>query len=52
MSRINLAVTHLQVHLPKEQQINYNEDYSLAEVITDNYNQRISLTEYFKINAL
>jgi hypothetical protein len=50
MSGINPAVTHLQVHLPNQQRVIFNEDVNLAEVVATSQIQQTSLTEYFKMN--
>ncbi|CAJ0765654.1 20582_t:CDS:2, partial [Entrophospora sp. SA101] len=49
MSGINPAVTHLQVHLPNQQRVIFNEDVNLVVVATSRI-QQTSLTEYFKMN--
>ncbi len=51
MNGINPAVTRLQVHLPNQQQVIFNENDNLSEVIATDRSQRTSLTEYFKINT-
>ncbi|CAJ0905279.1 11459_t:CDS:1 [Entrophospora sp. SA101] len=49
VSGINPAVTHLQVHLPNQQRVIFNEDVNLVVVATSRI-QQTSLTEYFKMN--
>ncbi|CAG8597955.1 11583_t:CDS:2 [Acaulospora morrowiae] len=50
MSGMNPAVTRLQVHLPNQQKVIFNENINLEEVIAANRNQQTTLTEYFKMN--
>ncbi|CAJ0643332.1 9279_t:CDS:2 [Entrophospora sp. SA101] len=50
VSGINPAVIRLQIHLPNQQRVIFNESDNLIDVVTADQNQRTSLTEYFKMN--
>ena len=41
---------HLQLHLPNQQRVIFNENDDLIEVVTADRNQQTPLTEYFKMN--
>ncbi|CAG8568872.1 6587_t:CDS:2 [Racocetra fulgida] len=49
---INPAITRLQLHLPKKHIITYHETTALAEIISDENNEKTMLTEYFHLNVI
>ncbi|CAG8755381.1 15023_t:CDS:2, partial [Cetraspora pellucida] len=48
MNKINLAVTHLHLHLPNQQRIIFSESSVLTEVIEVNQNNCTTLTEQLR----
>ncbi|CAG8731839.1 12882_t:CDS:1, partial [Cetraspora pellucida] len=47
MFNMNPSIVHLQLHIPNQQIINFNEKNELIEVLTNENNKKTTLTEYF-----
>ncbi|XP_061993816.1 uncharacterized protein LOC133711735 [Rosa rugosa] len=52
MNRIYPTVERLQIHLPNMQQITFNVDETVENILADEHSQMSMLTEFFTINRM